>query len=102
MKTAITTNRLLGYGENFGRNLGFRAESNGIRATMGGNDPGQFQCGHIIISLENSVIIPLAYRIGLICGSGFLGLENHGSGLKSKKYNWILVMLIAPNLLKLA
>ena len=57
---------------------------------------GQIELGwHVFDSLPNSVIIPLAYRIGLICGSGFVGLENHGSGLKSKKYNWILVMLIA-------
>ena len=57
--------------------------------------------GLSIHSLANSFIIPLAYRIGLICGIGFRWLENHGSDLKSKKYNKTLAALGDANLIKI-
>lgn len=57
--------------------------------------------GKVLILSPNSFIIPLAYRIGLICGIGFRWLENHGSDLKSKKYNKTLAALGDANLIKI-
>ncbi len=56
MKTATLSYALTGLSENFGGYLGFSLDANGFGAAMGGNDPGQFQCVHSIIFLENSVV----------------------------------------------
>ena len=53
MKRATLSNALAGFCENLGCNLRVGLDANGFGAAMGGNNPGQFQWCHGLISLEN-------------------------------------------------